>query len=265
MMTKTNKTRLLAGVALACALAAPSAFAEEYRGFYFGVWGGAGDMDFPSKGDMDQAVFDQLTLELPRVPIQPGTNLSAVAVASDLDDSLSPWGLQVGYRFNKWVAAEVGYVNLGELLYRMTGTLSGDYAFYCGACTPADVYIRELDGAFERSTQITSTGITASVLGMVPVTSHFDFHVRGGIYYADTRVTNRLRYIDDIDQTDVFNLLHRRTDASQTELLAGLGAAWNINESFSLRLEYQRFFKVGDNEKNGESDVDVLNISVLFK
>lgn len=259
-----NKTRLLAGVVLGCVLSAPAAFAEEYRGFYFGVWGGSGDMDFGSKAAADDAFLDLLASELPIVPIQPGTNLSAMPTDSTLDDSLTPWGVQMGYRFNKWVAAEVGYVDLGELLYSLNGQIAGTYAYVCPCDEPA-VVTRQLNGGFERSLQVTSAGVTASALGMLPVGEHFDLHVRGGIYYADTRVTSRLRYIDAIDQSDVFNLLHRRTDASQTELFAGLGAAWNINDSFALRLEYQKFFDVGDDEKNGETDIDVINLAILFK
>jgi OOP family OmpA-OmpF porin len=261
----TNKTSWLAGLALGCVLSTPAAFAEEYRGFYFGVWGGSGDMDFGSKADADEAFLDMLPDELAAVPIQPGTNLSAVATGSSLDDSLTPWGLQVGFRFNKWVAAEVGYVDLGELLYTLSGSIGGTYAFVCQQCDPPAVVTRNLNGGFERSLQVTSSGVTASALGMFPAGQHFDLHVRGGIYYADTRVTSRLRYIDAVDQTDVFNLLHRRTDASQTELFAGLGGAWNINDSFALRLEYQKFFDVGDDEKNGETDIDVINVSLMFK
>ena len=262
-----NKTRWLAGMALSCVLSTPAAFAEEYSGFYFGIWGGTGEFDTPSKGAMDEMIIDGLGDEVASVPIQPGTNLTIDALDdnSSLDDSLSPWGVQIGYRFNKWVAAEVGYVDLGEYLYSQGGAISGDYAFFCATCTPPDVYIRPLDGDFERAVQLTSSGITASVLGMLPASQHFDLHVRAGIYYADTRVTNRLRYFDAADQSDIFNLLHRREDASQTELLSGIGAAWNINESFALRVEYQKFFDVGDDEKAGESDVDVINVAVLFK
>ncbi|MFC4309192.1 outer membrane beta-barrel protein [Steroidobacter flavus] len=258
-----NKTRLLAGLALSCVLSAPSAFAEEYRGFYFGVWGGSGDMDFGSKADADEVVADLLAEEFPLIGL-PGTSLSGTILGSDLDDTMTPWGAQVGFRFNKWVAAEVGYVDLGELLYTMSGSISGTYVYPC-PCDGSTAITRSLNGGFERSLQVTSAGITAAALGMLPLGQHFDLHVRGGVYYADTRVTNRLRYIDRVDQSDVFNLLHRRVDASQTELFGGVGAAWNINQSFTLRVEYQRFFDVGDDEKNGESDIDVINVSVLFK
>lgn len=260
-----KKARLLAGLAMGCVLSTTAAMAEEYRGFYFGVWGGSGEVDFPSKAAMDQAITDQLAIEVAAVPIQGRTSLSIGSITgSTLDDSLTPWGVQAGFRFNKYVAAEVGYVDLGELLYRMTGTIGGDYAFVC-SCEPPAVQVRTLDGGFERATQLTSAGVTASVLGMMPIGQHFDAHVRGGIYYADTRVTNRFRYVDDVDQSDIFNLLHRRVDASQTELFGGIGAAWNINQGTALRVEYQKFFDVGDDEKSTEGDVDVLNVSILFK
>ena len=267
-----NKKRWLAGVAIGCVLSAPAAFAEEDRGFYFGIWGGSGEYDTPSKGAMDQAINAALPGELDLIPIQPVTNLAVDATfPSRQDDSLTPWGLQVGYRFNKWVAVEVGYVDLGEFLYTQPGHLSGQLGVLCDldSCLDDDgnptVVAVPISGEFERSVQLTSAGVTASVLGMLPVGRSFDVHVRGGIYYADTRVTNRLRFINDADSSDVFNLLHRRVDASQTELFGGLGGAWYINRNFALRVEYQKYFDVGDDEKAGESDVDVINFSLLFK
>ncbi|WP_116807982.1 outer membrane beta-barrel protein [Steroidobacter cummioxidans] len=256
-----HKTRVLAGLALGCMLSTPAAFAEQNRGFYFGVWGGTGDVDLGSKRSLDEDFSAMLNPQLAIVPIQPGTNLSAAPVSSTLDDTVTPWGAQVGYRFNDWVAVEVGYVDLGEASYTLTGPISGDLAYFDGT----NVVTTPLNGDFESGVDFTSAGITASVLGMLPLGQHFDLHVRGGIYYAETRVTQRLRYIDQVQQADVFNLLHRRTDVSQTELFAGLGGAWNINDAFTLRLEYQRFFDVGDKDKGFESDVNVFNFTVLFK
>nr|WP_298728845.1 outer membrane beta-barrel protein [uncultured Steroidobacter sp.] len=256
-----HKTRALAGLALAGMLSAPAAFAEQDRGFYFGLWGGTGDIDLGSKGELDESFTESLNPMLAIVPIQPGTNLTGTPETSKLDDTTTPWGAQVGYRFNKWVAVEVGYVDLGEATYTLSGAISGNYAFFDGT----DVVNVLLNGDFQSGLDVTSAGVTASVLGMVPLGQYFDLHARGGIYYADTRVTQRLRYIDSVDQAGVFNLLHTRMDASQTELFAGVGAAWNINESFTLRLEYQRFFDVGDDEKAGESDVNVFNFAVLFR
>jgi OmpA-OmpF porin, OOP family len=257
-----NNTRLLAGLMLGCVLSAPAAFAEEYKGFYVTAWGGTGEADFFSKGDYDALVIANLPSDVASIPS--ALTLTGVGT-SDLDDNLSVWGAQLGYRFNRYVAVEFGYVNLGELLYRLPGSVSGTYTFSVSCGCDANTFTQvdvPLNGNIERATQITSTGLTGSVLGMFPLGPKFDLHVRGGLYMADTRVTDRIRYVSS---DPVLNIAHGRTDASQTELFAGLGGAWNINESFTLRLEYQKYLDVGDDEKTGESDYDVLNISVLFK
>lgn len=266
MHPMNNKASWLAGLALGCALATPAAQADdsEYRGFYFTAGLGSGEYDIAGKGANDAAIMAGLSDELALIPIQPITQLTLDPEASTQDDSLTPWSAAIGYRFNKWVAVEAGYVDLGEFLYSLTGTLTGTYAFPCDDCELGYDTV-QLAGDFQRAKQITSSGITASVLGMFPAGQHLDFHVRGGLYYADTRVTDRLRYMDATYEEGVFNLYHRRVDASEMELFAGIGAAWNINESFALRVEYQKYFDVGDDESTGESDVDVINLSVLFK
>jgi hypothetical protein len=258
--------KTLAGLAIGCVLSTPAAFAEEYQGFYFGVWGGSGSVDVPSKGDFDEAVVASLPTELDRAAYI-DTNGTAVTTddalhefalaatgRSTLDDSVSVWGLQVGYRWGKYFATELGYANLGEASYRLPVTVTETVTNASGAAA---------SGNFigERATQFTSAGPTLSALGMLPMGQHFDLHVRGGIYLADTRVTNRLRDVE----FNTGNIVHQRVDASETELFAGIGGAWNINESFVLRVEYQKFLDVGDEEKTGESDIDVFNVSVLFK
>ena len=61
--------KTLAGLAIGCVLSTPAAFAEEYKGFYFGVWGGSGSIDMASKGDLDEAFSGGLAEELERLGI----------------------------------------------------------------------------------------------------------------------------------------------------------------------------------------------------
>lgn len=222
-----TKTRLLAGLALGCVLSTPAAFAEEYNGFYFSIWGGAGSTDMPSKADLDEA----LTLD----PSIPGE--------SRLDDTTNVWGALLGYRFNKWVGTEFGYVNLGEVKYDFASalTVDGDLPYIAGY-------------------RLSSAGPSAAVVGFLPAGEHFEFNGKAGIYYADTRQTIRI-----FDVTAGENAGHNRSDASQTELFAGIGATWNAGENFALRVEYQRYFDVGDDEKTYEQDIDVISVGVLFK
>jgi hypothetical protein len=36
------------------------------------------------------------------------------------------------------------------------------------------------------------------------------------------------------------NVVHDETKAGETEFFFGVGGAWNISDSYSLRVEYQR-------------------------
>lgn len=259
--------KTLAGLAIGCVLSTPAAFAEEYKGFYFGVWGGTGSVDTASKADFDAAIIDGLPTELDRSAYIDDRNtpdvltddiLHEFALAgignSKLDDSVSVWGLQVGYRWGKYFATEIGYAHLGEASYRLPVLVTE-------TLTPVTGPVLTGDFAAERATQFTSAGPTISALGMLPIGQHIDLHLRAGIYLADTRVTNRTRDVE----FNTGNINHGRVDASQTEIFGGIGGAWNINENFVLRLEYQKYLDVGDDEKTGESDIDVVNLAVLFK
>jgi OmpA-OmpF porin, OOP family len=256
-----KKTRLLAGLAIGCVLSSPAAFADDnelYKGFYFGIWGGGGSVDLPSRAEFDTTVVAALPLELSGQNFVEDDFLYQFSLAgrgrSELDDSISAWGVQVGYRWGKYFAAEVGYANLGEASYRLPISVQQRVTDLLSGASATTTF------PAERATQITSAGPTITAIGIFPIGERFDLQARAGIYLADTRVTARIRDVEFAE-----NIAHRRVDASETELLAGIGGTWNINENFSLRAEYQKFFDVGDDEKTGESDIDVINLSVLFK
>jgi OmpA-OmpF porin, OOP family len=256
----------LVGLAIGCVLSTPAAFAEEYKGFYFGVWGGSGSVDMASKRALDEAFVAGLPGELADAAFIDNNNttdlsddvLVEFALAglggSTLDDSVSVWGVQVGYRWGKYFATEVGYANLGEASYRLPASVAYTVTDRTGAS-----FTDSFDA--ERAAVFTSAGPTISALGMLPVGARFDLHLRLGIYLADTRLTNHIRDVE----SDIGNIAHDRSDASETEVYGGIGGAWNINESVVLRVEYQKYLDVGDEKKTGEGDIDVFNLSVLFK
>lgn len=259
--------KILAGLAIGCALSAPTAFAEEYKGFYFGVWGGAGSIDIPSRQTFDDAIMPALSMELVRSAYVDDRNTPTVATddilhtfalagigESELDDSVSVWGVQLGYRWGKFFATELGYARLGEASYRLPVLITETETPVTGAPSTTTF-------VGERATQFASAGPTISALGMLPLGQRIDLHLRAGIYLADTRVTNRTRDVE----FNTGNVNHGRVDASQTEIYGGIGGAWNINESLVLRVEYQKYLDVGDDKKTGEADIDVFNLSVLFR
>jgi hypothetical protein len=215
-----------------------NASADTPTGLYFNISGGATSLDLGgSRDDFDE----EFALPLAEAFFEVG--LDVVDFESSLDDSGIGWGVQVGYRFNRYLAVEAGYVDLGEGLYEALMTVTDGFE-----SLPLEV-----------SARVQSQGPVASVLGMLPVTERFDVHAKGGVYFSDTRSRFRIR---DLGFGE--NIVHGEVDASDQDLFAGVGGAWNINERYSLRFEFQRYFDVGE-EDTGEADFDMFAFSLLFR
>jgi OOP family OmpA-OmpF porin len=235
-MTGKYRVPLLAA-ALTMILGNTASAADSTSGLYFGVTAGMTSTDIGSKRELDEALA---------IPVAEGllaAGFDAVEWESSLDDSDIGWGLQVGYRFNRYFAVEGGYIDLGETLY------DADF----------DVTVVGATFPVEASIQLQSAGPTAAAVAMLPVSERFDVSAKVGMYFADTLWRLRVR-----DLAFDENLEHVEIGAGEQELFAGIGGTWNINDSYSLRFEYQRFLDVGDDE-SGEQDVDLLAVSMLFR
>ena len=145
-------SRLTAGMGIAAlALAWGNVAQAETEGWYFGVSGGLTMADM-SKSDLDQDFVDIFAAALDEAF---GISADAAFVDSTLDDNDKGWGIHIGYRINRWVAAEVGYYNLGEFNYVSQVQLQDD----------GEVFI------FDADARLTSQGPFAAVLAMFPSAS----------------------------------------------------------------------------------------------
>lgn len=242
MGERVMSNRLLASCATAVALCVGSVSGAHaaQEGFYFGIAGGQSSADL-SKNELDAGfgrVADAFAAEL---------NLVALDMDSTLDDSDAAWGLHVGYQWGAHVAVEIGYVDLGE-------------AYYDGAAALTDSFDTPV-GVLGLPAFFRTNGVTAAVLGILPLGERFDLHVRGGVLFARNRTT--VRFTDF--ETGEF-IISEEVRSNSKDLFAGLGGAWNINADYSLRLEYQRFLDVGDDEDSlVEYDIDLISLNLLFR
>jgi OmpA-OmpF porin, OOP family len=236
-------SRLAAGMTIAAlALTWGSAAQAETEGWYFGLSGGLTTADL-SRNDLDQDFVDGFSQAFFEVT---GAFPDAAFVDSELDDSDKGWGVHIGYRINRYVAAEVGYMNLGEFNY----------------ANQVQLQVLGTTFVFNSDARLTAQGGPfASVLGMFPINERFDVHVRGGLLLSDTRFRMRsVAVMPDVPES----FISEETDDSDKDFFAGLGATWNINESYSLRVEYQRFLDVGA-DSVGEQDIDLISAALLFR
>jgi OmpA-OmpF porin, OOP family len=232
--------RLLASCVATAALAVGSisgaSAAEE--GFYFGITGGQSSADTDLAADSADVIAIGASLR--------GAVVSRIRSESDETDGA--WGLHVGYQWNSYVSTEVGYVELGEAFDDFVATLTTPPP----AAAPA--------GAIGLSYKLRTSGITAAMLGTLPLGEKFDLHARGGILFARTRGTVLGR--NAVTNT-VEGSFHSRGNSK--DFFAGVGGAWNINPDYTLRVDYQRFLDVGDDEDVPEYDIDLISVSILFR
>src|SRR5688572_30958478 len=143
----------------------------------------------------------------------------------DEDDSDFGYKLFTGYQFNRYFAFEAGYFDLGDFAFEATtnpaGTLSGE------------AKVR---------------GINLDAVGIVPFTDNFSAFARVGANYAETKAsftgTGAVVVPGDGEFKD-----------RDWNPKVGLGLEYDLTESWSIRLEAERY-RVSDAVDN-DADVDL--------
>ena len=95
-----------------------------------------------------------------------------------------------------------------------------------------------------------AAGFEAAGVGMLPLGgSGFSALARGGLFIwkADLKAPGA------------------STDATGTNLTYGLGLKFDFNRDFSARVEWQRYKDVGDVNKTGQSDIDFVGASLVYR
>lgn len=160
-------------------------------------------------------------------PFPPGP-VFVVADSIEIDEVDAGFSATVGYRVNRYFAAELSYTDFGE--YELIERYS----------TLRDVRY-----------EIGVTGPTLSLLGSLPLGEQWEVFLRGGVLFADQDVT--ISVTSDIDQS-----------FSDEVITAGLGVQWSFASRWAARLEYQRTDDI-KYDNTGESSIDQASLSVLFK
>ena len=140
------------------------------------------------------------------------------------------WNLFAGYRFNRHIAAEVGYVDFGK------ATVNG---FTTGGGVPASV--AQKSKAFE----------LVGVFG-VPLNEAFSIYGKLGFF----------RYDSDGAGTGAF--VGANSSDKGTELTFGAGVEWAFYQNFGARLEWQRYMDVGSGVVN-KGDINLFRFATRYK
>lgn len=153
--------------------------------------------------------------------------------SSSLDSDDAGYKLQLGYQFNPYFAIEGGYVNLGKYNYTANvtgGTVAGD---------------AKVDGW------------NLGLVGTWPVSNNWGLFARLGM--IDSKVKGSITGSGAGGTASVSAESHKWRNNF------GLGATWMVMPNLGVRLEYEEFYKVGDKDKTGESDIGMLSLGLSYR
>lgn len=153
------------------------------------------------------------------------------------NDKASAFKIFGGYRLNKNISFEGGYLNVGQFTQTASGTINGTRVDAKG--------------------KIEGDGVFADVIFTAPVNETFGLFARVGFLSWDV--------------TAKANASGGGRTASNSATASGVSPGYGVgikiaaSEKVDLRGELQRYKNVGDESTTGRSDIDVVSASVLFR
>jgi hypothetical protein len=150
------------------------------------------------------------------------------------------WSIAVGYQVNPYFAAEVEYIDFS------TTDISEHYDL-------SPIFPFSSDFTHEYSSKV--TGPAFSMLGSVPVGKRVDVFLRAGVLFADRVVEfSPVAGSDGLDEK-----------FGSTVWLAGVGVDWSFANRWAIRAEYQRTGKLEETFLAGETELERMSLSALFR
>ncbi len=152
---------------------------------------------------------------------------ATVLTNSTLDRDRLGWSVSAGYRFNRYLSAEAGFVDLGSIAGLLTDP---------SGVTAANAQL-----------QFTVKGETVAAVGSLPF-GKWDLFLKGGIFFADTQLT-----------------IGTGSTASQTQHgLIGFGLERHYTENWSVRAGFTDYLSVGDAARIHGPNIRVVSAGLMY-
>lgn len=181
----------------------------------------------------DSGPFAAFDLGLARYPqdyytvVSSGTVVSSATVLtnSTLDRDRLGWSASAGYRFNRYLSAEAGFVDLGSIAGLLT----------------------DPSGIANAQLRFSVKGETLAAVGMLPL-GRWDLFLKGGMFFADTQLQ-----------------IGAGSDTHQTQHgLFGLGLERQYAENWTVRIGFTDYLSVGDTARIHGPSIRVIASGLTY-
>jgi len=196
------------------------------QGFYAGLGIGRSSADVTeiSRQDILNSGFNSLTA------FQNGSSKSDTA-----------WKLYGGFRLNPNIAAEFFYANLGKFSRNADGS---------GTNTSSATV------NFSLGSELKITGFGVAALLGAPLSDQWNVFAKPGLLYWDAKRTSTTTAGGGTQSGSI--------SKNGTSPSVGVGTSYTFTDKLSARLEWERYFDVGDKNTTDKSNVDLFALSVQF-
>jgi OmpA-OmpF porin, OOP family len=141
------------------------------------------------------------------------------------DDTGTAWRVFGGYQFNPYLGFEIGYADFGKFIKR---SVPGTVVDFQGEA------------------------IDTVLLITMPFTPQFSLFGKWGIFHFEM-------------DRNITGVGAGKTSVDGNDTTWGLGAKYNLSRNVALRLEWQRYYDVGDASIFGKTDVEVWSLGIVVK
>jgi hypothetical protein len=142
------------------------------------------------------------------------------------DETTTGFKAFAGWKLHRNFGLEAGVANFGDA--RADGTLNGS----------------------PRIGRWQGYGVDLSAIGFLPLGSHFELFAKGGVAFWDIKSTLATTASGEINDRGFSGVL-------------GAGGTWWLMPQVGLRLQYERFQHVGDQNVQVRTNVDFISLNVV--
>ncbi|HEX6637135.1 MAG TPA: outer membrane beta-barrel protein [Steroidobacteraceae bacterium] len=169
-----------------------------------------------------------------------GATIRDLSVSTE-DNDLG-YNATFGYRFTRNLAVELGLAQFGSV--ESTGNADLDFGEGFVPVT--------LKFAFSAG------GPMISALGILPLNDKFEFFGRLGYLFT----SSEREFSSRVDGQSS-GIGSARGDSQ--DVVLGAGAAYHFNQAYSARLEFQKLEELGDPDRSGQEDLDVISLGIVVR
>jgi OOP family OmpA-OmpF porin len=159
-----------------------------------------------------------------------------VLQATDVRRRPFAWNVSAGYRFNRYFAAELGYVDLGEAKARLIDPLAangmGDLRF-------------------------SARGFTTAVVGSIPFGKRWDAYARLGLFHPDVELT-----VSGVAGGTPFAA---RLLDHEVRAFWAVGLGYQVKDDLRVKFELSHYEGVGDDENTGRADIVAVTMGFEYR